>query len=233
MSQSSLNPEFDSFAADYDAALNQGLSVSGEDKTYFARGRLRWISRYLQRRGFAPQSVHDFGCGTGAATPFFYEYFPNLQRLLGTDISARSLDAATRMFGQRGTFRLMSDYKPDASIDLAYCNGVFHHIPLAERASAAKFVFDSLRSGGVFALCENNPWSLAARYVMSRIPFDRDARMLWPRGTRRLLRSAGFEILATHFLFIFPRMLKWFRPLERLAIHLPLGTQYVTLARKP
>jgi hypothetical protein len=32
--------EFDVYAGDYDAALNKGISVSGEDKEFFARGRL-------------------------------------------------------------------------------------------------------------------------------------------------------------------------------------------------
>ena len=31
---------FDEYADGYDAALTQGLSVSGEDKHYFARGRI-------------------------------------------------------------------------------------------------------------------------------------------------------------------------------------------------
>jgi hypothetical protein len=32
--------EFDAYAATYDAALAQGISISGEDKNYFARGRI-------------------------------------------------------------------------------------------------------------------------------------------------------------------------------------------------
>jgi len=31
---------FDEFAGDYDSALARGISVSGEDKMYFARGRV-------------------------------------------------------------------------------------------------------------------------------------------------------------------------------------------------
>jgi hypothetical protein len=34
------NLAFDEYADGYDAALTQGLSVSGEDKHYFARGRI-------------------------------------------------------------------------------------------------------------------------------------------------------------------------------------------------
>ena len=68
--------EFDTFAADYDAALNEGLSVSGEDKNYFARGRVEWLRRCLSRLDFSPRRILDFGCGTGSATPFFLTRSP-------------------------------------------------------------------------------------------------------------------------------------------------------------
>ena len=225
-------PGFDAFATDYDAALNEGLSVSGEDKNYFARGRIAWLKRCLANLGHTPRRIIDFGCGTGSATPFFLEAFPDAE-VLGVDVSARSIEVARERHGSpRATFCTMSIYRPDASYDLAFCNGVFHHIPLPERPGAMKYVHDSLAPGGVFALSENNPWNPATRYVMSRIPFDRDANTLSPPESRRLVRTAGFHTLRTDYLFIFPRVLRWFRPLEKLVHKLPIGTQYIVLGRK-
>jgi hypothetical protein len=109
---------------------------------------------------------------------------------------------------------------------------VFHHIPVSERAGAMRYVFDFLRPGGCFGLFENNPWSPGARLVMKRIPFDRDAVMLWPAETRRLMRDAGFEVVRTDFLFIFPRPLAFLRGLEPALCGLPLGAQYMVLGRK-
>jgi SAM-dependent methyltransferase len=230
-------PEFDAFAQDYDQALNQGLSISGEDKNYFARGRLQWLARRLNKHDEHPRRILDFGCGTGSSTPFFSECLGDVQHVLGTDVSEQSLTVARRDHGGTGTagraeFRLMSDWAPDGSMDLAFCNGVFHHIPIAERPACVKYIHDALRPGGLFALWENNPWSPAARYVMSRIPFDRDAIMLWPAGLRRLLRQAGFDILSTDYRFIFPSLLAWLRPLETLVTKAPLGTQYLVLGRR-
>src|SRR5688572_2557235 len=226
-------PQLDAFAGDYDAALNQGLSVSGEDKNYFARGRIDWLQRCLAKLNHTPRRVLDFGCGTGSATPFLLKAFPGCE-ILGVDVSARSVEVARQHHGSdSATFCTMSIYRPDASFDLAYCNGVFHHIPLAERAGAAKYVYDSLKPGGLFALWENNPWNPGTRYVMSRIPFDRDAITLSSPESRRLLQSAGFHPLRTDFLFIFPRLLSWFRPTEKFVNKLPMGTQYMVLARKP
>ena len=72
----------------------------------------------------------------------------------------------------------------------------------------------------------------AMRYVMSRIPFDRDAITLTPPHARGLLANGGFTILRTDFLFIFPRVLAWFRAIEPLFAGLPFGAQYLVLARK-
>ena len=225
-------PEFDAFAQDYDRALAEGLSVSGEDKLYFAGGRIRWLERCLATLKFQPGTVFDFGCGTGTSVPFLLE-LTGVKAVLGTDVSTRSLEVARQNTNPtKARFVPLSEHQPAGDMDLAFCNGVFHHIPLPERAGAVDCVRRSLRSGGLFALWENNPWNPGTRYVMSRIPFDRGANTLSAPQTRRLLRDGGFEILRTDFLFIFPRALRWFRFIEAPAAKLPLGAQYQVLARR-
>lgn len=225
--------EFDRYAAEYDAALALGLSVSGEDKEHFARGRVNWLAACLARIQHHPTSVMDFGCGTGSATPFLLG-MDGVTSLVGVDISSRSLEHARREHGVSGArFQLFSEHQPNGALDLAFCNGVFHHIPTADRAAAVQYVHRSLRPGGVFALWENNPWNPGTRYVMSKIPFDRDAVTLTPGEARDLVWANGFDVLRTDFLFVFPRMLRWLRGLEPLVARLPLGAQYQILCRKP
>ena len=65
-------------------------------------------------------------------------------------------------------YESIGEFQQAGHIDLAYCNGVFNHIPPAQRAEALSLVNGALRTGGLFSLWENNPWSLATRYVMSR-----------------------------------------------------------------
>jgi hypothetical protein len=68
---------------------------------------------------------------------------------------------------------------------------------------------------------------------MRRIPFDRDAVMLSIREARRLLRTAELLPLGSaSTLFYFPRALRALRPLERPLSRLPLGAQYLVLARR-
>jgi SAM-dependent methyltransferase len=115
--------------------------------------------------------------------------------------------------------------------DLAYCNGVFHHIAPGQRLEALALIHGALRGGGLFSFWENNPWSLATRYVMSRCAFDRDAILLSPPEARALLRRGGFQILRTDFRFIFPRVLRALRPIEDAVHRVPFGAQYKVLCR--
>lgn len=229
---SSHKAEFDEYAADYDAALAHGLHVSGEDKNYFVKGRVDWLADCLRRRKEQPRAVMDLGCGTGSAEPFLLNLM-GVDSVLGIDTSAKSLEVAKQTCGlEQARFLLVSQYQPSEQLELVFCNGVFHHIPLTEHPVTVDYVYRSLRPGGLFAVWENNPWNPGARYVMSRIPFDRDAVMVTPAETRRMLRAGGFKILRTDFLFIFPRMLRWLRGLERFVSRLPFGAQYQVLARK-
>jgi SAM-dependent methyltransferase len=224
---------FDEYADNYDAALNQGLSSTGEDKDYFARGRIQWLSRCLQQIEERPKYVMDYGCGAGSATPYLLELI-QADSVVGVDTSSKSVDLATHIHGgKQSEFFAIAEYEPNEALDLVYCNGVFHHIPLAERAAALKYIWRSLRPGGFFSLWENNPWNPGTRYVMSKIPFDRDAITLTPPAAATLLRIAGFEVLRRDSLFFFPKQLKWLRWTEAYLTRLPLGGQYQVLCRKP
>jgi SAM-dependent methyltransferase len=149
------------------------------------------------------------------------------------DVSAKSLEIARKRYaGPQIRYEAIGGFQPSGEMDLAYCNGVFHHIVPAQRAEALAIVQRALRTGGFFSFWENSPWSPATRYVMSRCAFDRDAILLTPPEARALLRDGGFEILRTDFRFIFPRALRAFRKIEDLVYRLPLGTQYQVLCRR-
>lgn len=226
--------EFDEFAAAYDAALDRGLRFTGESKEYFADTRLAWTRQVLGAHFQPGWRCLDFGCGTGTATPYLIKHLAAAQ-IVGVDPSQASCDLATGEFGGQSVRFATPDQLADVRepFDLAYCNGVFHHIPPADRATAAAQVFQALKPGGWFAFWENNAWNPITRLLMKMVPFDRDAILLFPSGARRLLSAAGFEIQQTHYLFIFPSALRFLRPVERCVSSLPLGAQYMVLARKP
>ena len=223
---------FDQYAANYELALSNALAPSGETREYFAEGRVEWLKRCLTRLGVEPRHVLDFGCGDGSTTPL-------LQRVLaaesctGVDVSPKSLEVARKHFAtDRIRYELLPDLLTEAQMDLAYCNGVFHHISPEERPDALALIRDALKPGGYFDCWENNSWNPATRYVISRCPFDKDAVLLSPLEARSLLKSAGFEIVRTDFRFIFPHALRGLRKMEDFVFGLPLGAQYQILCRR-
>jgi SAM-dependent methyltransferase len=225
--------EFDSYASNYNAALNQGLKLTGEPKEFFASQRISWLKQRLHGESPCVRGALDFGCGTGTSCSYLLQGF-GLSHYLGYDPSASSIDQA-RAGSTDSTARFEYDPEslPQAFFDLAFTNGVFHHIPPDQRAEAAALVWKALKPGGYFAFWENNRWNPVVHFMMSRVPFDRDAQMLFPHQARSLLKTAGFEIVLTDYLFVFPAALKMLRPLEPALCKLPLGGQYLVLARKP
>lgn len=225
---------FDAHAASYDEDLARGLSLAGEDKAYYAEARVRWLAHRLAHRGAAaPALALDFGCGDGASTPLLREIL-KAGTVVGLDVSTALLDIARERHREPGIrFSTLADFTPDGRGDLAFTNGVFHHIAPAERREALALVRASLRPDGYFAFWENNPWNPGTVAIMRRIPFDRDAIMISPAEARRLLGAGGFEVVSVDSLFYFPRMLRYLRPLESALSRLPFGGQYLALARRP
>jgi SAM-dependent methyltransferase len=224
---------FDDFADDYASTLNRGLAFSGENKDFYARARIEWLADALAELGRPrPERVVDFGCGTGTSVPLLADAL-GARSVLGIDVSERSIDVARRMHGgEHATFQTFAEHEPAADADLAFCNGVFHHIPPSERADSVRHVWRSLAPGGIWAFWENNPYNPGTQWLMHRLPFDRGVVKISAAGARRLLRAGGFEILRTAHLFLFPKALSPLRRFERRLSGLPLGAQFVVLAQK-
>jgi SAM-dependent methyltransferase len=225
--------DFDAEAVGYEETLNRGLSISGEKASFFAEARVRWLAGRLRRVGFVARTALDYGCGTGNSTAYLVSLL-GVETVIGLDPSATSLEVARAKHATlRGEYRLPQDYRPNGSVDLAFCNGVFHHIPPAERAGTLSYMAACLRPGGIVAFWENNPWNPGTRYVMKRIPFDREAIPMTSIEARALARRVGLEVLTTDFCFFFPGVLRMLRRFEHWLASIPLGAQYLVLCRKP
>ena len=225
--------DFDLHADTYDDDLNRALEASGEDKTFFARGRVEWLAGYLRQLNQSARTALDYGCGIGDTTNLLRELLGG-ESIVGLDVSEKSLARARELhLNDDSRFLTFNNYVPDESIDLVYCNGVFHHIPVAERDAAVDYIYRSLRPGGLFSMWENNPWNPGTRYVMSQCVFDRDAVRLRAAEAIRRVRQRGFEVFSLDYRFFFPRLLANLRFLEEHLTGIPLGAQYQLLCRKP
>ncbi|HVE11859.1 MAG TPA: class I SAM-dependent methyltransferase [Elusimicrobiota bacterium] len=218
--------------ASYDEMLKRGISLSGEEKDFFIAGRLAALLEALPP-GFAPRRILDFGCGTGQTSAALAPLFDGAE-VAGTDASAPALAAAAAIEEALDGVSFFADAElaGQAPFDLAYTNGVFHHVEPARRPETLARLRDALKPGGYLAFFENNPWNPGTRWVMSRIPFDRDAQMLSMPEARRLLEEAGFAVVSSRSLFYFPRALAALRVLEPAMAALPLGAQYLVLAKR-
>jgi len=224
-------PEFDRYARSYEQDLAKSLAATGEGREFYAQKRIDWTAQCLTRLRVSPKRVLDYGCGDGANVPMLAQEF-GAQHVLGVDLSSESVALARQTHGAAGLdFRSLNQWTPDASFDLAFTNGVFHHIPPAERPGCLDAVRRALRPGGWFAFWENNPWNPGTQYVMSRCAFDEHASKISPRAAKKMLSSAGFKIVRSDSLFYFPRQLGFLRPAESWLRALPLGGQYLALCR--
>src|SRR5687768_4954175 len=136
---------FDEYAVSYNSDLQKGLALSGETADYFAKRRVQISSKLLDRRGITPRAILDFGCGIGTTLPLLRETF-SPERLIGVDTAKEGLEIARKgLSGTRVELRVWDDFSAKEEIDFIYTNGVFHHIPVAERPSVVKRLFTSLR----------------------------------------------------------------------------------------
>jgi SAM-dependent methyltransferase len=158
---------------------------------------------------------------------------PGVREVIGADTSTRSLDIARARYAPLcARFTSIDALSETGPVDLVFCNGVFHHVLPADRPGVVEQIWSALRPGGYFALWENNPWNPGTRYIMSRLPFDRDAVVVSAPQARKLLLDGGFAVQSVDFMFVFPAMLRRLRPYEPKLSRVPLGAQYQVLAYK-
>lgn len=219
-------------AEEYEAMLQRGIGLSGEDQQFFVAGRIKDLEGQLPG-GWKPSRILDFGCGLGYSSKYLADRFPGAE-VVGLDSAANALNEAQRAYGSaRVRFQHSDSLGELPPFDLCYVNGVFHHILPGERAAVVQSIRRVLKPGAYFALFENNPWNPGTRLVMKRIPFDRDAIPLTPPETLSLIRKGGFTVATpTRFLFYFPRPLAALRFMEPALARLPLGAQYWVLGVK-
>jgi SAM-dependent methyltransferase len=218
-------------SSEYDAMLNQGIRLSGEDKFFFIRGRVEDLARHLPI-SCKPLHILDWGCGIGDAARYLSKVFPEAE-ITGTDLSAKAIAYARDNYSSEKLRFVNLNELEDNHYDLCYVNGVFHHIAPHNRCAAVDTIYTALKPGGHFALFENNPWNPGAMMVMRSIPFDRNAQPLSFLETKRLLKKAGFVGGSrSRFLFFFPKILGFLRFAEPFFAKVPFGAQYYILVQK-
>ena len=227
-----MDPEFDHLAKEYERLLDDPV------REYFAPGSGFFLSRkidvlleFAARHGVNTTRATwlDVGCGKGE---LMRAVKPHVARVLGCDVSlgmmseCRDLDVVQQVDPDRLPYE-------DASVDWVTAVCVFHHIEPKDRDRLVADIHRALRPGGIFAIVEHNPLNPVTQWIVRRTPIDENAMLLTAGSSRRLLRSARLQIVATRYFLYFPeRIHKRAAPLERALARVPLGGQYVVFGRK-
>jgi ubiquinone/menaquinone biosynthesis C-methylase UbiE len=233
--------EFDQFADRYREMIDGDKFtklVGGRGSfDYFIELRLGLaLSRVASKRASwrAPQLL-DFGCGIGVAAARLAERVPEAE-VVGVDPSAESIRAAEKQGAPRTRFVVSTETRlpfPDASFDLVYSNGTFHHIPHADHPAILRELHRVVRPGGDIFIFENNPFNPATVAAMHFSPLDAEARMVLPPILKRRLMAAGFRAHAPRYYIFFPVGFLALRPLEPYLGWLPFGGQYFVRGERP
>ncbi len=223
---------FDQFAQNYEDVHAKSIALSGEESIFFVELKIKLLREYFEERATTNLKILDYGCGTGRAASFVKRYFPQ-SSFIGVDPSPKSIEVARKHFPD-DTFRVLGTDGsiPEKEVDVIFAAGVFHHIPKAEQAGAVQHIMNALKPGGYFVLFEHNPYNPLTVRVVKSCPFDEGVILLKPKLSRSLLHRQAFLFEHQRYYFFFPKFLWFLRPLERWLRWMPLGAQYMIVAKK-
>ncbi len=225
--------DFDTYAAGYEAAVDQSVSFTGRNAAFFAERKVDILESIVSPvvgplRGL---SVLDVGCGTGTTDRVL---MPRVGRLQGVDISEEMLAKARINVPSAGYSWYDGEKVPfgDQTFDAVVAICVLHHVPISNRFKFVSEMVRVVRPGGVVAVFEHNPMNPLTRRAVNSCDLDVDAVLLPSRETIELLREAAErEPGLRHFLFS-PLGGSAGRALDSGLQRLPLGGQYAAWVQR-
>jgi ubiquinone/menaquinone biosynthesis C-methylase UbiE len=225
--------EFDRYAADYRATVNEAADIAGVDVDRLAGDKAQLLLDLLERRlgDASSRKVLDVGCGIGLVDA---ELVSGVGELHGIDTSRKSVDEATRAV-PTARFRHFGGKRiphADAAFDMVFAICVLHHVPPRDRPAFLAEMARVTRPGGIVAIVEHNPLNPVTRHIVSRCAFDRDAALLRRGAGARLLAGAGLEPGGRGYIAFWPRRSALIERIEKRIGWLPAGAQYYVWATK-
>ncbi len=236
--------EFDEYSEGYEGGSEDSFKrMLGGGQISFIEVKADWLIRDLASRrrqdsrlGPAPRLL-DYGCGTGILLAV-------LRRLgfggtlEGCDVSSGMLEEAAQTWkhGDLPNLQLMEGHRApyaDGIFDVIVVSGVLHHVEPAQREPVYQDLVRLLTPGGRVYVFEHNPLNPVTRWVVSRVPIDKNAVLLNAAEAREGLSSVGLERIRTRYLMFFPPRLRVLRYFENWLRWCPMGGQYVAGGSKP
>lgn len=220
--------DFDDYTESYNQLLKVGTGFFSSSEEYFAKYKVDLVRLMVDG---SVSRVLEYGCGIGRNIPFLKAAFPSAS-IMGTDISAVSLEIARRGNADIDFFLVSENAESETLFDLIFVAGVFHHIPVLEREGVAKTLCNRLSPSGQLFIFEHNPFNPVTRRIVNNCPYDEDAVLLKPSELKRILRKAGLNVEHKAYCLFVPPSLSVLAWMESKLGWLPLGGQYWVQARR-
>lgn len=230
---------FDKYADNYDEGHVKAVALSGFKPNYFHEYKLKEMVNYLKAIGLARKKLTllDFGCGTGSSVKYIRRYLPNVS-IYGTDVSAESIRVARKTNRNLKNVKFLpfngTKIPFDVNFDIIFVANVFHHIRRDKHDVVIKNIYKKLNAKGQLFIFELNPLNPLTMLVAIKndYRFDKDANLLNPFYTQKMLRKAGFVKNKRRFTIFIPRFLSPLLPLEKYLYKIPFGAHYYYVAKK-
>jgi len=225
-------PEFNEYASNYEAVINDYVGVFGQPQEFYTRAKADHLRHILDAKGGTKTlEVLDIGCGHGLIHPYLRDAGC---RLTGIDVAENAIEMAR----QRNPHVHYDVYDgsrlpyPDETFDVLFTIGVMHHVAVDQRDTFVSEARRVLRPGGTFVVFEHNKLNPLVQWIVARIPFDRNAVLLTGWRAQNLVRKAGFREIDCRYILFFPFEAALLRRVEGYLGWLPLGAQYCVTATK-
>lgn len=227
--------DFNDTKNSYRAQIEKSISFTGAEHQFFIVEKGKILLGMIAKR-FAPDKrvkILDVGCGHGYVHPVLVAAGHSVN---GVEIAEQVLDVA-KAENPAVDYRAYDGNSlpfPDASFDVVLAMCVVHHVPVPQWPAFAKELNRVVRPGGMIAIFEHNPLNPVVRYLFlyGFSGMDKGATMIGRRHLETLLRDGGSQTAQSSYIFFTPFGSKFFRWLDRVLAWLPLGAQYLTLAKR-
>lgn len=221
--------EFDKYSDNYSGIVGESVRFTGLDIDFFTKVKVDKILSIIE--DFENGVVLDFGCGTGTTDKWLLKTLRNLH---GVDVSEKSICVA-----REGCPEVKySAYEPpripyeDNVFDYIFTINVMHHIPTEEHSRTMDELHRVLKNNGKIIIFEHNPFNPVTRHVFNNCPLDVNANMINPSRLKKLFSDSNLKYEGTEYILFFPFKSKIFRKIESFMKLVPMGAQYVSIAKK-
>lgn len=226
--------EFDQYDNNYKDLVNEALSFSGTDVTYYTKAKAHWFVHFLKKNypDLKKLRVLDVGCGIGQIHPFLKGEF---KELVGVDVSSKCLEKAKEANPENTYFLGDGNKLPfeDNEFDVALTICTMHHVPPENWEKFVQEIHRILKPQGALCVFEHNPYNPLTVKVVNNCVFDKDAVLLSTRKLKKIMQNSQYQSVGGPYIIFFPWENKVLQSIEKVLTKVPFGAQYLMAGFKP